>query len=64
MIRPKPSVSSFSGLLTRRWVALGYATFALALLVLASIQVANTVGQLSVALFLIVLVIVIRRSSH
>ncbi|HNP72216.1 MAG TPA: ATP-binding protein [Kouleothrix sp.] len=57
MIRPKPSVSSFSGLLTRRWVALGYATFALALLVLASIQVANTVGQLSVALFLIVLVI-------
>ncbi len=57
MIRPKPLASSSGGLLPRRWVALGYATFALALLLLAAIQVANVVGQLWVALFLVVLVV-------
>ncbi|KPV49784.1 hypothetical protein SE17_30655, partial [Kouleothrix aurantiaca] len=44
-------------MLTRRWVALGYATFALALLVLAAIQVANAVGQFRVAIFLIILAV-------
>lgn len=57
MIRPKPSASSFGGMLTRRWVALGYATFALALLVLAAIQLANAVGQFRVAIFLIILAV-------
>ncbi|MBK9943990.1 MAG: GAF domain-containing protein [Kouleothrix sp.] len=57
MIGPKPSHTLLGGRLTRRWVALGYATFALSLLVLAAIQLANTLSQLYVACFLLVLVI-------
>lgn len=57
MIRPNPLAGSYGGLLTHRWVALGYATFALALLVLSSLQLTSLVGQFQVAFFLIVLVI-------
>jgi signal transduction histidine kinase len=57
LIRPKPSTATLSDLLNRRWVGLGYATFALALLVLASLPVANVVVEFPVALFLIVLLI-------
>jgi PAS domain S-box-containing protein len=57
LIRPKPSTAVIGDLLDRRWVGLGYATFALALLVLASLPVANIVVQMPVALFLSTLLI-------
>ncbi|HEU5098993.1 MAG TPA: ATP-binding protein [Roseiflexaceae bacterium] len=57
MIHPKPSTAVLGDLLDRRWVGLGYATSALALLVLAALPVANLVVQMPVALFLITLLI-------
>lgn len=57
MIQPKPPAGSLGGLLTHRWVALGYAAFALALLVLATLQLSTIAGELLVALCLIVLAI-------
>ena len=58
MIQPKPSVTWLSELLGRRWVGLGYSSFALALLLLAALQITNIVEQAQVAAFLIVLVVV------
>ncbi len=52
MVPQKPSITTISDLLDRRWVSLGYAAFSLALLVLAALQVANTIAQFPVALFL------------
>ena len=57
MIGPRPTTTTVSELLGRRWVGLAYSAFALALLVLAMLQVANTIGQFLVATCLIVLVI-------
>ncbi|HJZ45866.1 MAG TPA: ATP-binding protein [Roseiflexaceae bacterium] len=57
MIHPKPSTAVIGDLLDRRWVGLGYATFALALLVLASLPVANVVVQMPVGLFLVALLV-------
>ena len=55
MIRPKPSTTVIGDLLGRRWVGFGYATFALAVLVLAALPVANVVMRFPVALFMIAL---------
>ncbi len=57
MIRSKPTTSAVSELLGRRWVGLGYSIFALALLVLAALQIANTIGEFLVTTCLIVLAI-------
>jgi PAS domain S-box-containing protein len=57
LIRPKPTSTAISELLGRRWVGLGYSAFALALLVLAALQITSIVGELQVALCLIVLAI-------
>jgi PAS domain S-box-containing protein len=56
LIRPKPTIA-VSELLGRRWVGLGYSAFALALLVLAALQVANTISQFLVATCLVILAI-------
>ena len=58
MIQPKPSTTMLGDLLDRRWVGMGYATFALALLVLTALPVANIVIQMPVALFMVTLLIV------
>jgi signal transduction histidine kinase len=55
LIHPKPSSNALGDLLGRRWVGLGYSAFALALLVLAALQVANLTGQASVVAYLVVL---------
>jgi PAS domain S-box-containing protein len=55
LIRPKPTTTTIGDLLDRRWVGLGYAAFALALLVLAALPVANVVVRFPVAIFMIVL---------
>src|SRR3954447_14943658 len=52
MIQPKPSTAMIGDLLDRRWVGIGYASFALALLVLTALPVANIVVQMPVALFM------------
>jgi PAS domain S-box-containing protein len=58
MIRPKPSTAVLGDLLDRRWVGMGYATFALALLVLTALPVANVVIRMPVVLFMATLLIV------
>ena len=57
MIGPKPSTTAIGDLLDRRWVGIGYATFALALLVLTALPVANVVIQMPVVVFMVSLLI-------
>jgi PAS domain S-box-containing protein len=57
LVPQKPTITTISDLLDRRWVSLGYTAFSLALLVLAALQVANTVAQFPVALFLGILLL-------
>ena len=57
MIQPKPSTAMIGDLLDRRWVGIGYATFALALLVLTALPIVNVVIQMPVALFMCTLLI-------
>src|SRR6186713_932013 len=57
MIQPKPSTAVIGDLLDRRWVGIGYATFALALLVLTALPVASMVVRMPVVLFMATLLL-------
>src|ERR1700712_5673797 len=57
LIHPKPSATTVGDLLDRRWVGMGYAAFALALLLLAALPIANVVGRFPAAPFLLILLL-------
>src|SRR4030095_711610 len=59
MMGRKPSPTATGDLLDRRWVGIGYATFALALLVLTALPVANVVIRMPVVLFMGVLLLAV-----